>query len=64
MKPPTHYGQPIQHRLAKLDVFKGENGEWLDDFLYQVEEFAAFHAWDLVDTCHQARMHHQGVALA
>ncbi len=27
---------PMQHRLVKLDVFKGELGEKLDDFLYQV----------------------------
>ena len=32
---PAH---PVQHRLAKLDVFKGEIGEKLDDFIYQVEE--------------------------
>ncbi len=36
----------MQHRLAKLDVFKGEIGEKLDDFIYQVEEFATFHKWD------------------
>ncbi len=27
-------------------MFLGEIGERLDDFIYQVEEFAAFHAWD------------------
>ncbi len=37
---PAH---PVQHRLAKLDVFKGEIGEKLDDFIFQVEEFATFH---------------------
>ncbi len=39
-------GSPVQHRLSKLDVFKGGNGERLDNFIYQVEEYAAFHAWD------------------
>ncbi len=33
-------GAPVQHRLVKLVTFKGENGERLDDFIYQVEEFA------------------------
>ncbi len=28
----------VQHRLAKLDVFKGEIGEKLDIFIFQVEE--------------------------
>ncbi len=42
---PIRPGPPVQHCLAKLDVFKGENGERLDDFIYQVEEFAAFHVW-------------------
>ncbi len=51
-------------RLAKLDTFKGENGERLDDFVYQVEEFASFHAWDQIETCRQARTHLRGVALA
>ena len=37
---PNRVGAPVQHRLAKLDTFKGENGERLDDFVYQVEEFA------------------------
>ncbi len=36
---PNHTGAPVQHRLAKLDTIKGENGERLDDFVYQVEEF-------------------------
>ncbi len=36
-------------------MFKGEIGESLDDFIYQVEEFAVFHAWDPVETCRQAR---------
>ncbi len=57
-------GPPIQHRLAKLDVFKGGIGKRLDDFIYQVEEYAAFHAWDPVETCRQARTHLMGVALA
>ncbi len=59
--PPTH---PMQHRLAKLDVLKGEIGEKLDDFIYQVEEFATFHEWDPMETCRQARTHLRGVALA
>ena len=42
-------GLPIQHRLAKLDVFKGEIGERLDNFIYQVEELP-LHAWDPVET--------------
>lgn len=42
---------------SKLDVFEEENGERLDDFIYQVEEFAAFHAWDPVETCMQVRTH-------
>ena len=54
----------MQHRLAKLDVFKGEIGEKLDDFIYQVEEFATFHEWDPMETCRQARTHLRGVALA
>ena len=44
----------MQHRLAKLDVFKGE----------KVEEFATFHEWDPMETCRQARTHLRGVALA
>ncbi len=55
---------PAKHLLAKLDTYKGENGERLDDFVYQVEEFATFHAWDQVETCRQARTHLRGVALA
>ncbi len=43
---PNHLGVPVHPRLAKLDTFKGENGERLDNFVYQVEEFATFHAWD------------------
>ncbi len=62
-KLPTRPSPLVQHRLAKL-VFKGENGERLDDFVYQVEKFAAFHTWDLVETCRQARTHFRGVALA
>ncbi len=58
---PVH---PVQHRLAKLDVFKGEIGEKLDDFIYQVEEFATFHEWDPMETCRQTRTHLRGVALA
>ncbi len=54
----------VQHRLAKLDVFKGEIGEKLDDFIFQVEEFATFHEWDPMETCRQARTHLRGVALA
>ena len=64
---PRHLVRPgplIQHRLAKLDVFKGEFEERLDDFVYQVEEFAAFHAWNPVETCRQARTHLRGIALA
>ena len=61
---PSPPPSPMQHRLAKLDVFKGEIGEKLDDFIHQVEEFATFHAWDLVETCRQARTHLRGVALA
>ncbi len=57
-------GHPIHHRLAKLDVFKGEIWEKLDDFIYQVEQFATFHAWDPVETCRQAITHLTGVALA
>ncbi len=38
----TQHDQPppplVQHRLAKLDVFKGEIGEKLDIFIFQVEE--------------------------
>ncbi len=58
---PAH---PVQHRLAKLDVFKGEIGEKLDDFIFQVEEFATFHEWDPMEACRQARTHLRGVALA
>ncbi len=57
-------GPPIQHRLAKLDVFQGEIGERLNDFVYQVEEFAAFHARDPVETCRQARTHLRDITLA
>ena len=57
-------GPPMQHRLAKLDVFKGEIGEKLDDFIYQVEEFATFHEWEPMEMCRQARTHLRGVALA
>ncbi len=63
LRQPARPGPPIQHRLAKLDVFKGEIGERLDDFIYWVEEFAAF-AWDPVETCRQARTHLRGVTLA
>ncbi len=55
---------PVQHRLAKLDVFKGEIGEKLDDFIYQMKEFATFHEWDPMETCRQAKTHLRGVALA
>ncbi len=58
---PAH---PVQHRLAKLDVIKGEMGEKLDDFIFQVEEFATFHEWDPMETCRQARTHLRGMALA
>ncbi len=61
---PSRGGMPAPPRLAKLDTFKGENGEKLDDFIYQVEEFASFHAWDQIETCRQARTHLRGVALA
>ncbi len=54
----------MQHRLAKLDVFKGEIGVKLDDFIFQVEEFATFHEWDPMETCRQARTHLRDVALA
>ncbi len=47
---PHRVGVQAQPRLAKLDTFKGENGERLDDFVYQVEEFASFHAWDQIET--------------
>ncbi len=60
---PHRVGIPVQPRLAKLDTFKGENGERLDDFVYQIEEFATFHAWDQLKTCRQARTHLRGVAL-
>ncbi len=55
---------PVQHQLAKLDVFKGEIGEKLDDFIFQVEEFATFDEWDPTETCRQAQAHLRGVALA
>ncbi len=61
---PHRVGVPVQPRMAKLDTFKGENGERLDDFVYQVKEFATFHAWDQIETCRQARTHLRGVALA
>ncbi len=57
---PHRVGVPMQPRLAKLDTFKGENGERLDDFVYQVEEFATFHAWDQIEMCRQARTHLRG----
>ncbi len=57
-------GVPVQPRRAKLDTFKGENGERLDDIVYQVEEFATFHAWDQIETCRQARTHLRGIVLA
>ncbi len=63
-QPPPSPPPPMQHRLAKLDVFKGEIGEKLDVFIFQVEEFAAFHEWDPIETCRQARTHLRGVALA
>ncbi len=61
---PNRTGTPVQHRLAKLDTFKGEIGDRLDDFIYQVEGFAAFHAWEPVETCRQARTHLRSVVLA
>ncbi len=61
---PNRVGTPVQHRLAILDTFKGENWERLYDFVYQVEEFATFHAWDQIETCRQARTHLRGVTLA
>ena len=54
----------MQQRLAKLDVFKGEIGEKLADFIYQVEVFRTFHEWDPMETCRQARTHLRGVVLA
>ncbi len=57
---PHIVGVKAQPRLAKLDTFKGEDGERLDDFVYQVEEFATFHAWDQIETCRQARTHLRG----
>ncbi len=54
----------IQHCIAKLDTFKGENGERLDNFVYQVKEFATFQVRDQVETCRQARTHLSGAALA
>ncbi len=64
LRMPNRVGVPAQPRLAKLDTFKGENGERLDNFVYQVEEFATFHAWDQIETYRQARTHLRGVALA
>ncbi len=61
---PHQVGVQAQPQLAKLDTFKGENRERLDDFVYQVEEFATFHAWDQIEICQQARIHLRGVALA
>ena len=58
---PAH---PVQHRLAKLDVFKREIGEKLDDFIFQVEEFTTFHECDPMETYRQAKAHLRGVALA
>ncbi len=60
----TDQENPVQHHLAKLNTFKGENGERLDDFVYQVGEFATFHDWDPIETCRQARTNLRGVALA
>ncbi len=54
----------MQHRLAKLVLFKGEIGEKLDVFIYQVEEFSTFHEWNPMETCRQARTHLRGVAIA
>ena len=62
--PPPTPPHPVQHRLAKLDMFKGEIGEKLDDFIFPVEEFATFHEWDPMETCRQARTHLRGMALA
>ncbi len=55
--------RPGQHCLAKLDVFKGENGDRLDDFIYDVEEFAVFHTWDPVESCRRSRTHPRWVSL-
>ncbi len=63
-QPPPPPSPTMQLRLAKLDVFKGEIRKKLDDFIYQVEEFATFHEWDPMETCRQARTHMRGVALA
>ncbi len=60
----TRPGHPVQHRLAKLGVFKGEIREKLDDFILEVEEFATFHEWDPMETCRQARTPLRGVVLA
>ncbi len=49
VRPLARPGPPGQHRLAKLNVFKGQSGDRLDDFIYQVEEFPAFHTWDPMD---------------
>ncbi len=54
----------MQHRLAKLDVLKGEIREKLDDFIFQVKEFATFHVWDPVETCKQDQTHLMVIALA
>ncbi len=61
---PHRVGIPVQPRLAKLDTFKGESWERLDDFVYHVEEFATFHVCDQIETCRQARTHLRWVALA
>ncbi len=61
---PNRTGAPVQHCLAKLDTFKWGDWRRLDDIVYQVEEFATFHAWDPVETCRQAWTHLRGVVLA
>ncbi len=58
------YSISQRHPVPVWYVFKGEIGEKLDDFIFQVEEFATFHEWDPMETCRQARTHLRGVALA
>ena len=54
---------PVAH-LAKMQDFQGEGSDWLDSFFDHAEELANFYLWDGRETCHQARAHLRGTALA
>ncbi len=58
-------GRPYpQVRLAQMQDFQGDGSVTLDMFSDQVDELSRFYNWDEQETCHQARAHLRGTALA